>query len=292
MTVNHIINYVLETPENINPAILRQLLRELAENGDTGDFQPIPTAKEECATYANYFATNVYNKKGSHQTLNRENDSDVASNYFVAVAENVSDKIKVIVDSKLVSIDDTFKLSIGNNSFVHENYYYLDNGTLYVAFPILLLESVKLEDVIINNSSVSNLVITGTKVVGEGTIQGSHGNYIAKITKRNSYLDFGLQDVEANDIILSKKIRDGVLSYGFIKADEQVDGVPGIGYVPFIWATTEEAWTSQADISITEYTLFSPKLSAKTSLHVESRKGAAIDDDDEEIIYDGGSVNG
>lgn len=39
MTIDEIIAYIMHTPENTNPAILRDLLTELVQGGDTSDFE-------------------------------------------------------------------------------------------------------------------------------------------------------------------------------------------------------------------------------------------------------------
>lgn len=294
IVIEDIVDYVLRTPQNTNPAVLRCLLKTLL----TSVVDPIDTdtISEEISVYASYFASSVYNKKGSNQTLNRENDEDVANNYYVCVADKVPNNAVIKIGDKIVDPDSIFGLSIGNNSFVKDTYYYIEDGKCYVAFPVALFEGVTINSQEIFGADSSNkLVITGSKVVGQGTIQEQEaGQYIANIEKKNSYIDFGLQGVEANDMIISKKIRDGKLSYGFIKADEQVDGVPGIGYYPYLWASTDEAWNNQADITVTEYTLFAPTLNASVAIRVESRKGDAIqpEPEDEVVIYDGGGVDG
>ena len=292
VTIEQITEYVMNTPHNTNRAVLRSMLETLVDSAIIPvDIEAIETS---ILTDAVYFASSVYNKKGSNQTLTRENDPDVAENYYVCVAEGVTDNAQITIGNKVIGKDEVMGLSVGNNSFVKDVYYYIEDGKCYVAFPVAALEGMVVvnSQVVYTNGNANELIITGSKVVGQGEItEESAGNYIANIEKKNSYIDFGLQGVEVNEMILSKKIRDGKLSYGFIKADEKVDDIPGIGYYPYLWATNDEAWNSQADVTVTEYTLYVPRLNAETTIRVESRKGDAIEPFDEEIIYDGGGVS-
>lgn len=293
VTIEQIVEYVMNTPHNTNRAVLKSMLESLIDSAITPvDIEEIRTS---ITTNATYFASSVYNKKGSNQTLTRENDQDVAENYYVCVAEDVADNAQITIGNKIIGKNDVMGLSVGNNSFVRDTYYYIEDGKCYVAFPVMALEGMVVvnSQLVYSNGNANTLTITGSKVVGQGEInEEADGIYIANIEKKNSYIDFGLQDVEVNELILSKKIRDGKLSYGFIKADEKVDDIPGIGYYPFLWASTDEAWNSQADTTVTEYTLYVPRLNAETSIKIESRKGSAIVPFDEEIIYDGGDVYG
>lgn len=291
VTITDVVEYVLHTPDNTNPMVLRSLLNALLNS----QFTPIDEAviTEAAVADATYFGSNVYNKKGSNQKLTRETDNDVATHYYVLVAEDVGSDIRVQFGDKIVSADDIMLLSVGNNSFVEDVYYYVEDGNCYAAFPVIMLEGLTIGDTVIYDADKgTKLTVTGTKIVGEGEmIDQGEGNYIANITKRNSYIDFGLQGVQENEMILSKKIYNGKLSYGFIKADEKVDNIPGIGYYPFIWCNTEEKWADIADVATTAYTLFSPNLKASVSVYVEARKNGAIEPE-EEVIYDGGDVQG
>lgn len=290
VTLEDIVKYVLHTPDNINPAILRQLIKEYVA-GQT-PITPSPSIQSDIQANVSHFANNVYNKKGSNQRLNRENDSDVAEHFYIKTIEDLPDGAIIKIGGKVISNNDTIKLSVGNNSFVDDVCYYIKDGDLYIAFPLLCLEEVVINSTIIaSQDNLNDLVITGTKIVGEGEmIERGDGNYIANITKRNSYIDFGLQGVQTNEIILSKKIYNGNLTYGFIKADEKVDNIPGIGYYPFAWCSTEDKWAEIADIATTKYTLFSAALNASVTTEIEARKRGAIEPD--EVIYDGGGVEG
>lgn len=290
VSMETIVEYVINTPENINKAILRQLINEYVAG--QAPITPSPSMAEDIQANTIYFGSNVYNKKGSNQRLNRENDSDVAEHFYVKVIDELPNGAVIKIDGKVIGPEDTFALSVGNNSFVDDVCYYIEDSALYIAFPLLSLEEVIINSTVIASpNNLNDLVITGTKIVGEGEmIPRGDGNYIANITKRNSYIDFGLQGVQVNEIILSKKIYNGNLTYGFIKADEKVDNIPGIGYYPFAWCTTEERWQEIADIATTKYTLFSGALNAIVTTEIEARKNGAIED--ETVIYDGGDVEG
>lgn len=201
----------------------------------------------------------------------------MANNYFVPVASNVADDANVII-GQAVGPDDTFKLSVGNNSFIEENYYYIEDGTLFVAFPVMLMEGVVVNDtVVFDKANVDDLKIFGTKLVGTGEIVQEGNKYTCNLTKRNTYIDFGLVGAIANDIIFTKKLIDNnTLSYGFVKIDEAVEDVPGIGYMIFPWCSTEDQWNSLPDIRTTEYTIYYPELNQMTQVVIEGRKGEAI----------------
>ena len=155
---------------------------------------PIATAQAEAEDDAALFASDVYNKSGSNNTLTRENNDYVANHYYVAVAENVPADAEIDIDG-VKTADAKLKLSVGNNTFVDDVYYYIEDEVLYVAFPVAIIEGVKANGTwVFEAGGGVALPITGTKLVGEGTItQESEFVYTIDITKRNTYIDIGLE---------------------------------------------------------------------------------------------------
>ena len=241
---------------------------------------PIATAEAEAEDDAALFASEVYNKVAADQTLTRENNEYVANHYFVAVAENVPADSKLKIGNSVISAEDTFKLSVGNNSFVQENYFYVKNNILYVAFPIMLFEGVVVDsEEIFPAGGSGKLTVAGTKVVGTGTItEVSEGSYLAKIESRNAYCDFAFTNATPNEIALTKKIKDGTLSYGFVVLDEEVNDVAALGYMPFGYCDTDEEWTALPDTTVTDYTVFIPSMKASAEIVLESKKGEALEE--------------
>ena len=241
---------------------------------------PIEAAQAEAEEDAALFASAVYNKSGSNQTLTRENNEYVANNYYVAVAENVPEDAEIDIDG-VKTADAKLKLSVGNNTFVDDVYYYIEDEVLYVAFPVAIIEGVKANGInVFTAGGGVALPITGTKLVGEGTItQESEFIYTIDVTKRNTYIDIGLEGTTQDEPALTKKlIKEGdaiYLSYGFAKLDEKVDGVPAMGYMLFGWASTEDAWNNAPDERTTDYTIYVPNKGGVT-VYLHSRKNGAI----------------
>lgn len=241
---------------------------------------PIATAKAEAEDDAALFASEVYNKSGTSQTLTRENNEYVANHYYVAVAENVPEDAEIDIDG-VKTAEDKLKLSVGNNTFVDDVYYYIEDEVLYVAFSVAIIEGVKANGVeVFAAGGGIALPISGTKLVGEGTItEESEFVYTIDVTKRNTYINIGLETTTQDEPALTKKlIKEGnaiKLSYGFAKLDENVDGVPAMGYYLFPWASTEEAWINLTDERTTDYTIYVPNKGGVT-VYLHSRKNGAI----------------
>jgi hypothetical protein len=141
------------------------------------------------------------------------------------------------------------------------------------------MEGVTVDDVVVfDKAEVSELGISGAKLVGGGEIIQTGNSYLCNLTKKNTYIDFGLTGATANDVVFTKKIIDGdMLSYGFVKIDEQVDGVPGIGYYIFAYCSTDAKWAEIPDVTTTDYTIYYPTLGQMTEVHIEGRKNSAIE---------------
>ena len=236
-----------------------------------------PESKEdidiEVMDEANYFSTNVYNKKGTSQSLNRENDTDIAENYYVKVASNVPEDAEVSIGD--VNVNSTFAFSIGQNSFVRDVPYFIEEGDLYVAIPLIMFEGdVRVgNEVIYAGSPSEELTVTEARIHGNGgsTVDG----FDAVMRSRTDYILYGIEGAEASDIFITKKdfvdtYDDGTtkhyISYGFSTGDPVGDGY-GMGYYPFGWASTVEKWNAFNRYSDLDYALH---IVGKGTAHVTS----------------------
>lgn len=201
---------------------------------------------------AAYFVENVYNKKGSNNTINRENDEDVANNYYTLVAKNVPEDASVSIGS--VDVSEDFSLSIGNNSFVKDAPYYIKDGNLFVAFPLILFEGdVRVGDEVVYAGSPSgSLEVLGASIVGNGgsVIEEVEDGFDCVMASRTDYVFYNIDEVEESDILITKKSfvdtdPDGTsVSYGFTSADKVGDEF-GVWIYPFGWASDADKWNAK-----------------------------------------------
>ena len=154
---------------------------------------------------------------------------------------------------------------------------YLSSSLLTLASSASKLNPSGNDTVVFDKAEVSELEISGTKLVGTGEVIKDGNKYTCNLTKKNGYIDFGLVGATANDVVFTKKvINNGVATYGFVKIDEVVDGVPAIGYVIFPWCTSDDQWNNLEDVRTTDYTIYYPALGKMTEVIIEGRKGEAI----------------
>ena len=227
-------------------------------NGDVG----------YCMTH---FVDDVYNKKETGAYLNRENDEDVANYYYVHVASNVDASYLDQISIGNVDLTKEFALSIGKSAFVYDMPYYVDdNNDMYVAFPLLIFEAdVRVGDEIIYtgyDKAVGTLELSEVRIAGNGGSEASMDedkNVSATMKNRTDYILYGLAGLESAGVFITKKESDDhyddgtskhPISYGFSTGDPVGDGF-GMGYYPFGWASTPEAWNEKPRTISHEYTL-------------------------------------
>lgn len=206
----------------------------------------------EVADEADFFVRNVYNKKGSNQTLNRDNDEDVAENYYTLVARNVPEDASISIGS--MDVSENFALSIGNNSFVDDAPYFIEEGCLFVAFPLILFEGdVRVgNEVVYAGSPSGELEVLGASIVGKGgsTIEEVEDGFDCTMKSRTDYVFYNIDEVEENDILITKKSfvdtnpSGTSISYGFTTSDKVSDEF-GVWIYPFGWASDNDKWNSK-----------------------------------------------
>ena len=215
-----------------------------------------PEKKEDIDAEINeesaYFVENVYNKKGSNKTINRQNDEDIAENYYTLVAKNVPEDASISIGN--VDVSEDFSLSIGNNSFVKDVPYYIEEECLYVAFPLILFEGdVRVDNEVIYAGSPSGtLEVLGASIVGKGgsVIEEVEDGFDCTMTSRTDYVFYNIDEVEESDVLITKKSfvdtdPDGTsVSYGFTSADKVGDEF-GVWIYPFGWASDVDKWNAK-----------------------------------------------
>ena len=129
-------------------------------------------------------------------------------------------------------------LSIGNDNHIVDRGFYVNNGILYVAYPIMAFESINEKQILVDGVSYD---ITGVDetVLGDLTIEsvayqngassvitpveGTNGAYNATVKEGDKGVKIVYADADADDVILIRTVSDGKIYYSYTLPDS-VDG--------------------------------------------------------------------
>lgn len=190
-------------------------------------------------------ASQYYNKLEASKHYTLEELERSKDNYYVLVGTlgSNTDISEVSFGNVSFKDTDTISLSVGLNAFIDSEPYYVEDNKVYVAAPIVAMESIGNHKVKINGSTfdLPNNDMTKLEVIGAGfsgtqnsaTHEGDVYNVDIKTSKE--FVTFGIKDMTENtNIALTRKLYtypDGkkTLSYGLTAANDTYESVYGVG---------------------------------------------------------------
>lgn len=134
-----------------------------------------------------------------------------------------------------------YPMSIGNNNFIVDKAFYVEDGKLYIAAPILVFEAQgnnKIElngkEFIVNfNQTMSYVAVSELKHRGTGNsvtkVADSVNKYNVTLSDAKSYLEIHYLDSASTDVVVARKYINGKVTYGLTAVEnETVDGTQNI----------------------------------------------------------------
>ena len=217
--------------------------------------KPIANAFEKANTAAARLLADGYYNGHSNETV------DAPAYYYVPYCSGSTVPAKF---AALAGANDTFKFSIGNNSFIEDVYYKVVDGNLCVAAPIILLEDQKNADELIINSITSTN--TSMLTVEQDTTASTPTYTLTQdgTKKAQAYINFDVEGVSASEVYITKKVRPlkaggEEVSYGIVN--------DGLALYPFGYTTTAAAESSKYTTGEASYNvaaIYSEKATAIT----------------------------
>ena len=185
---------------------------------------------------------NIYNKEENQELELADLPEEARLNYYVLVAELVQD-IESATYASYNSLS-TFRLSVGNNSFVEAPVLKIDGKKLYVATAVLALEVSGNKKVTINSKeytiesagALDSLTVSDIKSSGDVHTALVNENNITFIYNTPSqtwvnYLFFELgSPVTNSDVALVRMVKNNVVQYALTATKEDIG--TGIGVYP------------------------------------------------------------
>lgn len=217
------------------------------------DFTSSKNIKSNVDNIVTNLTSNVYNKVGGTWAGNKLTMAEVNEileadyNYYVDVG-TLNAKFGEVTSIKLgdqtFESDQEVELSVGNNSFIVEKAFYVENNKLFVAAPVIAFETRANSKIVINNKEFSlglnpftdSKAVTGVafKNESDGTVAQveESAEYNVQVNAVTSWLKIEFEGAEENDIAITKKVKDGQLnSYGIVTMDDASTN-PHIGFYP------------------------------------------------------------
>lgn len=134
-----------------------------------------------------------------------------------------------------------YPMSIGNNNFIVDKAFYVEDGKLYIAAPILVFEAQGDNKIELNgkeftvnfNQTVSYVAVSELKHRGTGNsvtkVADSVNKYNVTLSDAMSYLEIHYLDSASTDVVVARKYINGKVSYGLTAVEnETVDGAQNI----------------------------------------------------------------
>ena len=194
------------------------------------------------------------NNVGTYTVAEAQAEIEEFVDYYVLVGtlSDVSDLTSVGFGDTSYSKDQTIPLSVGNNKFITDKVYYVEDSKLFMAAPIVLVESAGQNKIKLNgtevdfnvNPAVKTIKFTNvdffSKSTNKVTKDEKTGIYTATYNEAagKSMLGFYYEGSAQNDLVVSRLYKNGVLnSYSItFNTDRDKDGNYPITYyfVPWI----------------------------------------------------------
>lgn len=224
-------------------AVLAFCVMLLSACGDPTKFTVSDKVKTDTDAVVNSLVTDCYNNsdvlgKKTNYTVAQIKAKITNFNYYVEVGtvENV-DKVESISFGNLkFTADQEFYLSIGNSNQIVDKAFYVEEGKLYVAAPIVAFEAIENAKIKINDAEFDfDLDVTAksvkfTNVAFNAGLQSSatkvsDTEYNLSIKSGTEYVGLYYEGAKADDVIITKRILDGQLNgYGMVKPLNTANG--------------------------------------------------------------------
>ena len=228
--------------------------------GPTANFTAQENIKESAQAIVDDIATNLYNNTAVYGTSTQYSvaqikQKDTDFNYWVKIGaiENFDAVDSITINGTKFTKAQKFELSFGKNNKINDLCYYVDEGDLYVAAPIIAFETVngtkiKVNDVEfdfnLNTTATAGAIISVAFQDSSNTAETNYNEYNLTFNNANKYLAFEYAEATANDIILTKKVMSGsdnpeknTVSYGITKTDV-AGGKNILGLYPIGWSSS------------------------------------------------------
>lgn len=210
--------------------------------GPVANFTTNTDVQESTQTIIDDIATNLYNNTATYGTSTQYSVAEIKQkksdfNYYVKVGavENFDSVNSVTVNGTKFNKTQKFELSFGNQNKINDLCYYVSEGDLYVAAPIIAFETVNGSKIMVNdiefdfnlNTTASTGAIISVAFQDASNTVTTDGNeYDLSFNNANKFLAFEYAEATANDVILTKKVlsnsgnaEKNTISYGLTKTD-------------------------------------------------------------------------
>lgn len=224
------------------------------EGSEKAEFNVAKNVKQNVDTGINYIAENLYNAESlginTKYTVAEIKEIEGLSdfNYYVEVGSisNIESVNSITLGDVKFSKNETFNFSIGNNNFVLDKAYYVDNNKLYVAIPVIAFETVNNSSIKINEDAfnfnldvkANSIAFTEVKFKDGATseitpVEGKTDEWNVNIKEGNKWVEMYFDGATATSQIIYKSVYDNnaaPLSYGFTFT-ETLEGNPVAQYI-------------------------------------------------------------
>jgi len=204
----------------------------------------IETSDLDVESVVNNLYEKVYNntqKLGTKTTYTYEElltamQEDIVYYIELGTIVNVPDVYKLTIGETVFTKGQKVKVSIGNSNYIEDYAFYLSEGKIYVSATALMFEGMNDSTIKINGKefrvslySVNFVGVTGVKYNGEGNVATAVpekiNEYNLEVATGKHYLEISYTGASEDDIIVTRKDNDGVLSYGITGSDGSADNI-------------------------------------------------------------------
>ena len=231
---------------------------------DVQDLVVVNTLKADAEAIVNAMVASVYNNV---EDLGKETDYTVAQiqekiegfEYYVEVGTiyNIDTVNTISFNGFEFASDQIYYLSIGNDNFIKDKVFYVQDGKLYVAAPIVTFEAVEHTTIKVNDNEFAfdlaietqPIEITDVKFNGSNnTVEETGDNaYTLNIKSGTEFVGLFYEEAEANDVVIIKHaLNDGSVSYSLTTLDNTAYGYC-LGFYPVGWVV------DMADVNYEKY---------------------------------------
>lgn len=202
------------------------------------------TSDLDVESVVNNLYEKVYNntqKLGTKTTYTYEElltamQEDIVYYIELGTIVNVPDVYKLTIGETVFTKGQKVKVSIGNSNYIEDYAFYLSEGKIYVSATALMFEGMNDSTIKINGKefrvslySVNFVGVTGVKYNGEGNVATAVpekiNEYNLEVATGKHYLEISYTGASEDDIIVTRKDNDGVLSYGITGSDGSADNI-------------------------------------------------------------------
>lgn len=179
---------------------------------------------------------------------------------------NVPDIYNLTIGETTFKKGEKVKVSIGNANFIEDEVFYYDNGKIYISATALMFEGMNNSTIKVNGKEFRiSLYAVNYVGVNEVNYRGETNSatavpekvneYDLEVATGNEYLEIFYTGVSTDDIIVTRKERDGVLSYGITGTDGEAENAH-LGFYPVGYHNNPEDIPASFDDSTINYVFY------------------------------------